>query len=146
MPLHDFRCPNGHEFELVVPAGTEEVVCIRCSRLDVLAQKVFLCFPVAFVRADVHYRSPVTGEPITSAAQRQDDLRRQGCIAWEPGIKQDAARNRTAEDTALDQAVEATVDEFVATASPRKLEVLEQELRGGASVETVRSSPTGVVK
>ena len=32
------------------------------------------------------YRSPIDGKMITSRSHRRDDLARNGCIEWEPGI------------------------------------------------------------
>jgi len=29
--VYDFRCPNGHNYELFVPAGTETHLCSRCG-------------------------------------------------------------------------------------------------------------------
>ena len=32
------------------------------------------------------YRSPIDGKPITSRSHRREDLKRNGCVEWEPGI------------------------------------------------------------
>jgi hypothetical protein len=36
------------------------------------------------------YISPVDGRVIRNAQERRDDLKRNDCIPWEPGINQDA--------------------------------------------------------
>jgi len=43
------------------------------------------------VVADIpEYRSPIDGALITSRSHRREDLKRNGCIEWEPGIGQKA--------------------------------------------------------
>jgi len=34
------------------------------------------------------YLSPVTGKPVTGRAQRRDDMKRHGCVDYEPSMKQ----------------------------------------------------------
>lgn len=139
MPLHDFRCPENHVFEVFVGQGQDTVDCPW--HMGKVAEKVFLTPPMGFVQRDICYDSPVDGRPITNKHAREDDLKRNGCIPYEPGMRQDAERVRREADAELDKSVEASVDEFFATAPTRKLEKLDQELRAGASVETVRSTP-----
>ena len=33
------------------------------------------------------YRSPIDGRPITSRSARRDDLKRNGCVEYEPSLK-----------------------------------------------------------
>ena len=33
------------------------------------------------------YRSPIDGRPITSRSQRREDLKRNGCVEYEPSMK-----------------------------------------------------------
>ena len=42
MPLHDFRCPQGHVHEERVSSTTEFVLCDQC---DATAERVFLVMP-----------------------------------------------------------------------------------------------------
>ncbi len=42
------------------------------------------------IRDIPEYRSPIDGRPITSRSHRREDLARNGCIEWEPGIGQRA--------------------------------------------------------
>jgi hypothetical protein len=96
---------------------------------------------MGFVQRDICYDSPIDGRPITTKWARQEDLKRNGCVEYDPGIKQDMAKRRAAEDAALDKSVDACVDEFFATAGTRKVEKLEQELHAGASAEFTRTTP-----
>lgn len=134
MPLHDFECPAGHTQERNVPAGTESYPCF-CGRT---AHKVFLRMPMGIVQADICYDSPIDGRPITSKQARLEDLARNNCMEYEPGMRQDMERRKREDDQALERAVERSVDEFFATAPARKLERLESELRAGADVQVTR--------
>jgi hypothetical protein len=33
MPMFDYRCTDGHEFEACVPSGTDAMLCRQCSSL-----------------------------------------------------------------------------------------------------------------
>lgn len=138
MPLHDFRCPNGHTFDAYVAQGVHERPCEFCRDTAV---KIFLKAPAGFVQRDICYDSPIDGRPITNKFARAEDLRRSDSVPYEPGMKQDAERRRLESDQALDKAVDSTVDEFFATAPLRKKEQLSQELHAGASAEVTRVSP-----
>ena len=51
------------------------------------------CAPV--VQSDIaEYRSPIDGRPITSRAQRREDLRRNGCVEADPPKERRGYRNR----------------------------------------------------
>lgn len=44
-----------------------------------------ICTP--FVAADIpEYHSPIDGRLITSRSHRREDLKRNNCVEWEPGI------------------------------------------------------------
>lgn len=43
------------------------------------------------IRDIPEYRSPIDGKMITSRSHRREDLARNGCVEWEPGIGQKAA-------------------------------------------------------
>lgn len=141
MPLHDHKCFKCERIEeRFIPLGDLEKNqwCAACGSLLV---RVFLKFPMTHVQPDICYDSPIDGQAITNKQARIEDLARNECIPYEPGMRQEATRRRAADEAALDARVEATVDEFVAKAPARKLEKLEQELRAGASAEVVRSTP-----
>lgn len=141
MPLHDTKCENcGSVEERFIP-----LKCLGypmwCAKCHGTVQVVYLRAPLGFVQRDICYDSPIDGRPITSKMARTEDLRRNECVEWDPGMKQDFLRGQRDREAALDKMVDSTVDEFVATAPARKLEKLEQELHAGASVEVKRDSP-----
>ena len=51
-------------------------------------------FPTPVIRGFEAYESPVTGKMITSPNERREDLKRNDCIPWEPGINQDCRKRR----------------------------------------------------
>lgn len=61
-----------------------------------------------------HYVSPATGRLITSRAERREDLKASGSIAWEPGIEKDIARNRVHQQEKAFEPISRAVDEIVA--------------------------------
>ena len=97
--------------------------------------------PMAFVQRDVCYDSPIDGKPITNKHARAEDLKRSGCIEYDPGMRQDAVRKAQERDKALDAAAERTVEEVVSSMPSRKRESLYSELASGASAEIVRKAP-----
>lgn len=155
MPLHDFRCPAGHVTEAQVAQGTDWISCPVCAactpecqanhkagydvlHLGMRAEKVFLKAPVGFVQKDICYDSPIDGRPITSKQARIEDLARSGCVEYDPGMKQDAARRRVAAEERLEAAVDETVEAAIEVMDSRKREKLGQELHAGATVEVTR--------
>lgn len=138
MPVHDFRCPQGHVFEAFVGQGQDSMQCPW--HLEAVAEKVFLKAPMGFVQRDICYDSPIDGKPITSKQARIEDLRRNNCVEYDPGMRQDFERNLRDADAELDRSVDATVEEWAAKAGSRKLEKLEQEVRAGADTELARNT------
>lgn len=44
-------------------------------------------FATPFIAGDIpEYRSPIDGKPITSRSHRREDLKRNDCVEWEPGM------------------------------------------------------------
>ena len=97
--------------------------------------------PMAFIRQDVHYQSPVDGRIINSSFARKDDLARNNCIEYDPEMKKDYVRRVKDDEKRLDKSVDEQVDRMVSTMPSRKRERLENELRAGASAEVVRTAP-----
>jgi hypothetical protein len=149
MPLHDWKCRlcGAVEERFVTVAKLHEVQKHLChgvpERTDAygVMEIYYRTTPMGFVQRDICYDSPIDGRPITSKQARIEDLRRNDCVEYDPEMRKDAARRRKEADVELDRSVEATVDEMVATMPTRKLEKLEQEIRAGASVDVVRSTP-----
>lgn len=94
--------------------------------------------PMGFVSTDVRYDSPIDGRAITNKHARIEDMKRNGCIEYDPGMKQDAERKRLENEAQLERGIEKTVEKEIATMPSRKKEKLAAEIEGGLSPEIVR--------
>jgi hypothetical protein len=84
------------------------------------------------------YHSPIDGRLITTAAQRREDMARNDCIEYEPGMRQDVDRNARNDELALDRAVDETFDREIAKMTAHKLERLDAEMSAGLTAEVAR--------
>ena len=129
MPTYQYECPRGHVFERVLPvaecAAPQNCECGRAS------ERVYLTPPKGYVGREVNFDSPIDGRPITSRKAWKEDMARNGCSEYDPGIKQDYIRRIKRDEEALDKSVDATVDAMIEKMPARKLEKLEGELRSG---------------
>lgn len=141
MPIHSFRCPkSGHVFDALQTLDKldDTMACGECKEM---ADKVFLKFPMSFVRQDICYDSPIDGRPITTNQERINDLARADCVPYEPGIKQDQERKKRETEEALERSFDETVEREIAVMPSRKLEKLAAELEGGLTAEPTRVTP-----
>lgn len=99
--------------------------------------------PMVFVGRDIHYTSPVDGRVIRSKSEREDDMRRNGCIEYDPGMKQDAERRTKEQEAALERSIEQSVERDFHKMPTAKRERLANELVAGATAETVRLTANG---
>jgi hypothetical protein len=60
------------------------------------------------------YVSPASGKWINSRAERREDLRREGCIENEPGLKEHISQVAADKREALAKTLDVTVDRTVA--------------------------------
>ena len=140
MPIYEYDCFNGHKFERYLPLVDYSLpqVC-ECG----LMGKRFLSPPLLVkVQPDCRYDSPVTGAPITTMAQRAEDMKRHDCVPYDPELKTDQLRHQQDQDAALDKSVDEHVErvwETMPTAARSKVasEVVEQ----GATVNIIRTAP-----
>lgn len=110
MPFYSIRCPEGHNDTIFAKIGDRDKPhsCITCGL------PVCRVLDAPAVRGEIQaYRSPINGEWINSNAQRKDDLKRSGCLEWEPGIRQDMPRIRADLERKRMAPVEATIDQTV---------------------------------
>jgi putative FmdB family regulatory protein len=144
MPIYTYHCDNKHRFETYLPVSRyDEPQTCECGA----SSKRIITAPMVFVKPDIRYTSPVDGRPITSRAQRRDDLARNNCIEYDPEVKKDFHRRIEREDREFDKAVDETVEREVAHMPARKREKLEAELAGGFDVQPVRlNAPLAPIK
>ena len=102
------------------------------------AKRVISAPMLAFAQRECVYDSPVDGRPITSWAQRREDLARHGCQEYDPGMKQDYHRRLERAQNELERHVDDTIEAEVDKMPARKREALQNELDNGASAEYLR--------
>lgn len=129
--------------EVEISCRVADLGLTRFCRCGSVYERIYKKFPAAFVEADVCYNSPIDGRAITTKQARIEDLRRNGCRPYETGESEDLQRRKVKEEVELDRSIDSTVDKEIALMPQRKRELLEQEVRAGATTEIVRKDGTG---
>lgn len=126
MPIYSYICEKGHRFtRFLTVANHRRWLSCECG---VLAEQVITAPLMVKACADVCYDSPIDGKPITSWAAREEDLKRNNCRPYDPEMKTDYQNRIKEADAKLDQAVEATVEEFIEKLPTQKRGQLQSEL------------------
>ena len=134
-PKH--RCKCGCVFE--APEDRKEFQFAPCPDCSELANRIVDKPPSFFVKGKFDaYESPITGEVITSARQRNNEMKEHGCVDYEPSIKDEADRRVKEDERKLDKLVDETVDHEISVMEPRKREKLFEELKSGADINVER--------
>lgn len=137
MPLFEYRCANKHETLKVLRVKDYEEA-VDCEQCDLAAVRVFTP-PMVKVAVDVCYDSPIDGRPITTHMARNEDLKRNGCIPYDPEMHKDAARKKEEADRDLDRGIDETVAKEVhRLSSAKKQQLVKEVTRQGMTVEAVR--------
>lgn len=140
MPVYIYRCANHHQFERFYTVK-EHDSAVSCESCDLVAQQVISPPTMVTVRASIAYDSPVDGRIITTHAARQDDLKRNNCVEYDPEMHKDAARHREERQAALESSIERDVTESIARMPDGKRRQLKQELiHQGADLQVVRDA------
>ena len=74
------------------------------------------------------YESPIDGRIIEGRAQRREDLKRNGCREYDPGMKQDAQRNNQENNAQLDRIIGESVERMYNQLSDTKRKQLDREM------------------
>ena len=91
---------------------------------------------------ECRYESPIDGTPITSWAQRREDLARHNCEPYDPGRKEDYLRRQKESQGALDRAMDSTIEEAVELMPYKQRAKLNAELtEAGVTAEVERRTP-----
>ncbi len=118
MPFYGFACPTCGARETHYSKIADRDKARRCENLCDMPMDRLIEAPA--LRPEIQaYTSPVTGQWVNSRAQRTEDLKRSGSIAYDPEMKKDMARTRADSsakiDAALDRTIESTVASFHAS-------------------------------
>ena len=140
MPLHDWKCEQGHVFERFI--DRDSLGTPQFCECGAAAGRVFLKFPMTFIAPEIRYDSPIDGRPITNKQARVEDLARNGCVEYDPEMRKESIKRQQAADEALDKSVDALLDKEIAALPARKREKLAAEMEGGLTAEPERRTFT----
>lgn len=141
MPQYVYECPKHGRFERILRvAEHRSVVECECgTESRQVITPITVVIPSHMSATGVSaYESPVSGEIITTQRQRANDLAENGCIEYDPGMKQDADRRVKEDDEKLDKLVDETFDREFTAMPGEKREALINEIASGSAAETVR--------
>lgn len=111
MPFYDFRCIVCGEtmphYRKIADRDDPEEHCGHQMTRIISAPALRLEIPA--------YVSPASGKWINSRAQRREDLKREDCIEYEPGLKEHIAKVKIERQQEIFKGVEKTIDETVSS-------------------------------
>lgn len=138
MPLYQFRCLAGHVFDrfLRLDHYNDPQLCEHCQQ-----PATRQITPTMIAPSFEDYQSPIDGKPITSKKKRIEDLARSGCVPYEPTLRQEIDHNLKNQETALEKAMDRTVESQYEAMTTRQREQLGKELQAGADITYHRGSP-----
>lgn len=112
---------------------------VDCEKCDLAAVRIFTAPAMVKVASDCRYDSPIDGRHITTHAARLEDMKRNGCVEYDPEMKKDVARKQRERSEAFERGVDETVAQEIHKMPRKKKEKLIQEVvHGGAIAEAVR--------
>ena len=136
--IYEYLCANGHSFEMVLPA--RDYKCKQICACGAVGERVISIPRLVSVQGEVNYDSPIDGRPITSRAQRREDLARNNCQEYDPEMRKDADRFRKRKTDELERSFDQTIEHEIEKMPVRKKERLANELQNGATAEIVRKT------
>lgn len=137
IPAYQYRCANKHETTKFFRVR-DYVEAVDCDRCDLAAVRIWTA-PTVKVQPDIAYDSPIDGKPVTTHHARQEDLKRNNCVPYDPEFKKDVARKHQERTAQFEAAVEETVGREIAKMPKQKKERLINEVvHQGLTTEAVR--------
>ena len=136
MPLYDFKCQQGHKFELMVPLA--EFDNSQHCACGTIATRVIS--PVRFSVENVGYNCPITEEWIGSKSQHENNLAKHGCRVYETGETEAAKKAKASADAEFEKRLDITVEKEFESLSSDKKQALATELTAGADLGYQRSA------
>ena len=140
IPLYSYQCQAGCIFEKFLKlADFDEPQA--CPAHHYHGERILSAPLLVKVAQDVCYDSPIDGRPITSWAQRREDLVRHNCEPYDPDRKSDYLRRQQDAAAALDQSIEDTVERAIEKMPTKKRGQLFSELtEQGKNLQYTRST------
>lgn len=113
MPMYEAKCRHCGKQETYfasIANRNETPECCRFARMERIISMPMVNFDIAPWQS---FESPADGKIITSRSELKENLARNGKILYEPGLKQDIARNLDQAKDAAFRPIEAAVDSLV---------------------------------
>lgn len=140
MPQYLYQCPVGHKTTKFLALANHQPLS-DCGTCGVLAEQVITAPLLVKAAQDVCYDSPITGAPVTSWAQRREDLAKHGCMPYDPEMKTDYTNRLKAEDAALDKTIETHVEQAIEKMATKQRNALASDiLDKGQGLEYARGT------
>ena len=139
MPTYVLKCTNGHRFDKFLPLENynDTQVC------DCGAEAKRITVPT-MISPDIanwdRYLSPATGKLITSHKERREDMKRSGCVDYEPTLKDEVKKSHRNDELKLEKDLDNTVESIFSQMPSQKREMLERELSSGVDLEYTRGT------
>ncbi len=140
MPTYEYRCSDGHLTQNVASYKHYQP-SVPCGTCELTAERVFTVPIMVKAAPDVHYASPITGEPIRSHAARREDMAKHGAVEYDPEMKTDYERRREESMQQFEAGIDQTVAEEIAKLpSDAKAKLAREVIEGGLTTEAVRQT------
>jgi len=137
MPTYTYKCHNCGCVHSKFSTMNSHRNTSECACGDTATQ-VILSAPLGYVKSEIRYDSPIDGRPITSRQGRIEDMKRHGCVEYDPEMRKDIERDRAENDARLSAGIRATIEKEIESMPPGKLERLTNELTAGADIDVIR--------
>lgn len=139
MPIYSYVCHAGHAFERYLPladySAPQMCECGEASDKRITAPMIRV--------EKIEYTSPIDGRPIMTKQARIEDLARNGCVEYDPGMKDDYEKRQRQNTEALERSIDNTVEAEIHRMPARKRELLASELQSGVGMDVQRSTFSG---
>jgi len=142
VPRYLYQCENSKErFDRITRIiDHQSIVTCACgatARQVITAPRVIIPAHMS-ATGQSSYQSPIDGRLISTQQQRREDMARNDCVEYEPGMRQDVDRKVAENELALDRAVDETFDREIAAMPAIKRERLDAEMSAGMNAEVAR--------
>ncbi len=127
MPLYPYKCTLGCITERWLTLAQHAEVQ-TCDHHGYVMEQIIQAPLLVKVAADVAYDSPIDGRHITSWQARQEDLKRNNCVPYDPDQKQDMTRKQQEAQEQLEKSVDVTVESAIEKMDTRTRGKLYSEL------------------
>ena len=134
MPVYEYECSKGHYFTRYLKL--ENYKDPQTCNCGCESRKLISTPMIAPMFED--YQSPIDGSAITSKKKRREDLAKNECVEYDPGMLDDYNKRGKESEARLEKEIDRTVDKEFESMNPRQRENLAKELSAGADLTYYR--------